>query len=117
MPRVTHFEISADDMDRAKAFYESVFDWTFNKFDGPQEYYFVATGEGPGIDGGMFRRQGPMVGHINSVSVDDIDACCERIKAAGGEIVVEKMPIGDTLFIAYAKDLEGSLFGLHQAVG
>lgn len=60
MPRVVHFEIHADDPERAAAFYSSVFGWEIMKWDGPFDYWLVRTGprEEMGIDGGILRRQG-----------------------------------------------------------
>ena len=54
MPRPIHFEIHADDMPRARAFYEGLFGWSFAEYV-PDFYYLVTTGpEGePGINGGM----------------------------------------------------------------
>jgi predicted enzyme related to lactoylglutathione lyase len=45
MPRVVHFEIVADNPERAIKFYKEVFGWEFKKWDGPQDYWFVKTGE------------------------------------------------------------------------
>src|SRR3972149_5570591 len=62
MPRVIHFEIAADDPERAVAFYRKVFGWEIQKWEGPMEYWVITTGpkEEPGIDGGLGRRrQGP----------------------------------------------------------
>ena len=58
MPRVIHFEIHADNPDRALNFYQTVLGWQFQKWDGPMEYWMVRTGpkEQPGIDGGLLRR-------------------------------------------------------------
>jgi len=53
MTRVVHFEIHADDPERAAAFYRSVFGWEIRKWDGPFDYWLVMTGprEEMGIDG------------------------------------------------------------------
>ena len=55
MPRVVHFEICADEPDRAVEFYQSVFDWEIRRWDGPLEYWLIITGEDgePGINGGV----------------------------------------------------------------
>ena len=50
MPRVVHFEIHADDPERAISFYQSVFGWQFQKWEGPLEYWMIITG--PGINEG-----------------------------------------------------------------
>jgi uncharacterized protein len=44
MPRVVHFEIHAGDTQRAISFYEKVFGWTFQKWEGPMRYWLVITG-------------------------------------------------------------------------
>ena len=44
MPRVVHFEVSADDPERAASFYRDVFGWNFHKWDGPEPYWLVTTG-------------------------------------------------------------------------
>jgi predicted enzyme related to lactoylglutathione lyase len=115
MSRVVHFEISADDGDRARTFYENVFGWQFHKWDGPEPYWLVATGpdEQPGINGGMFLRKG-QVGHVNTVAVESIDTALESVKGSGGEVVVEKHAVPGIGWHAYCKDTEGSIFGIMQ---
>ena len=115
MPRVVHFEISADDPERARSFYEAIFGWTFTKWEGDKPYWLVTTGpnEEPGINGGMFVRKGP-VGHVNTVDVDDIDAFLEKVTAHGGKIAVSKMAIPGVGWLAYCQDSEESVFGLMQ---
>ncbi|KKG15484.1 VOC family protein, partial [Methanosarcina sp. 2.H.T.1A.15] len=56
---MVHFEIHAEDIERAKKFYEDVFGWKIEKWEGPIEYWNITTGkqEDPGIDGGLMRRQ------------------------------------------------------------
>ncbi len=45
MPRPIHFEIPADDPDRAIAFYRDVFGWKFQKWEGPMPYWLITTGK------------------------------------------------------------------------
>ena len=61
MPRVVHFEIQAENPERAARFYTAVFGWTIRKWDGPLEYWLVTTGPADerGIDGGLLIRRGP----------------------------------------------------------
>jgi len=40
---IRHFAIGADDLDRARAFYESVFGWRFEAW-GPPGFYLIHTG-------------------------------------------------------------------------
>src|SRR5438128_828489 len=61
VPRVSHFEIHADDPERAIKFYSDLFGWQFKKRDGPMPYWLVTTGPDsePGINGGLMKRMGP----------------------------------------------------------
>ena len=43
MPTIVHFDIAADDMERAKRFYSELFDWKFEKPSGPVEYALIET--------------------------------------------------------------------------
>ena len=116
MSRPVHFEIQADDTERAAKFYTDVFGWEFTKWESPMEYWLIKTGpEGtPGIDGGMMRE--PKHSNcINTVSVGDIDASIEKVKKAGGEVTGPKMPIPGIGWHAYCKDPEGNLFGILQS--
>ncbi len=121
MPRVVHFEIHADDPERAVRFYQSALDWQFHKWDGPVDYWLITTGPAgtPGIDGGMVRRQGPIDGtavtaFVCSVDVPSVDDYTRRATAAGGQVVVPKMPIPGVGWLSYCKDTEGNIFGLYQ---
>lgn len=125
MNRVVHFEIHAEDPERAIDFYQEVFDWQFQSFGGPMEYWLVLTGpeDQPGINGGLVRRQGPEpaadqpVGSaVCTIQVEDLDDCVGAVVGAGGRIVVPKMEIPGVGWSCYAKDPEGNLFGLHQAL-
>jgi len=124
MPRVVHFEIHADDPDRAAAFYRAVFDWRIDKWESDAgEYWLVATGadDAPGINGGLMRRRGPPPtdgAPLNAfgctVDVDDVDAYAGRVAANGGAITVPKMAVPQVGWVAYAKDTEGNIFGMFQ---
>ncbi len=115
MPRVVHFEIGADDPQRAADFYTRVFGWAIQKWGGPQDYWLVKTGEPPepGIDGGILQRKGPF-NIVNTVQVDDVDACAAKIKAVGGTIVMPKMVIAGVGYLIYCQDTEANVFGILQ---
>ncbi len=116
MPRVVHFEIHVDDPDRAGKFYREVFDWRFQKWEGPVEYWLITTGDStePGIDGGMMRRRDPQGNVYNTIAVNNIDASIASIEKHGGTIVVPKMPISGVGWLAYFKDTEGNIGGFMQ---
>lgn len=116
MPRVVHFEISAQDPEKAAEFYEKVFGWKVTKWESPVEYWLVETGdaEEPGINGGIMRTDDLFSGTVNSVVVTDIDPYLEKVKQNGGEIVVDKHAIPGVGYNAYGRDVDGNLFGIHQ---
>jgi len=122
MSRVIHFEIHAGDPDRAVKFYETLFGWTFQKWEGPMDYWLVTTGPDsqPGINGGLLRRQGEIDGqaviaYVCTVDVENIDAAITKAQSLGSQIVVPKMPIPGMGWLVYYKDTEGNIFGMMQA--
>ena len=121
MPRVVHFEIHAADPNRAVKFYESLFGWTFQKWEGPMEYWLVTTGpnDQPGINGGLVQRQGDIDGqaviaYVCTVDVENLDASVQAAVDNGGQIALPKMPIPGMGWLAYCKDTEGNIFGMMQ---
>ncbi|HWF89178.1 MAG TPA: VOC family protein [Pyrinomonadaceae bacterium] len=121
MPRVVHFEIHAADPNRAVKFYESLFGWTFQKWEGPMEYWLVTTGpnDQPGINGGLVQRQGEIDGqaviaYVCTVDVENLDASVQAAVDNGGQIALPKMPIPGMGWLAYCKDTEGNIFGMMQ---
>ncbi len=115
--RVVHFEIPVENPERAVQFYSSAFGWRIHKWDGPQEYWLVDTGEGePGINGGIMRQTPPFDRVVNTVHVDDIDASTSRVKELGATLVGDKMMIPDVGYLQYAQDPDGNIFGMMQPV-
>lgn len=89
---VLHFAIHADDVERARRFYEETFGWQFEDW-GPPDFYRIRTGtpDSPGIAGALEKRHselegGAITGFTCTISVEDIDACKRSIKAHGGKI-------------------------------
>ena len=121
MPRVVHFEIHAADPERAVNFYQKLFGWTFQKWEGPMEYWLVTTGpdDQPGINGGLMPRQGEIDGqaviaYVCTVDVENLDASVQTAIDNGGQIALPKMPIPGMGWLAYCKDTEGNIFGMMQ---
>ncbi len=118
---VIHFEIPADDLERAHTFYRDTFGWEINHMP-EMQYTMVTTTESgergplhPGaINGGMFERSEDMTSPVVTIGVDDIDKAIEKITAAGGAAVRDKMQVGDMGWAAYFTDTEGNLIGLWQ---
>jgi len=115
--RVVHFEIPSDNPEQAAQFYTAAFGWQIHKWEGPQEYWLVDTGEGePGINGGIMRRGGPFDRVMNTVNVDDVDAATRRVQELGASLVGEKMTIPDIGYLQYAQDPDGNVFGMMQPI-
>jgi uncharacterized protein len=123
MPRVSHFEIHADNPDRAIQFYTGLFGWQFQKWDGPMPYWLVTTGPDsePGINGGLMKRMGPPPADMQAVNayvcttiVPNLDASVEKALATGGTIALPKMPVPGVGWLAYVKDTEGNILGVMQ---
>ncbi len=118
MPRVIHFEISADEPARALRFYSDVFGWDARKWGGPDDYWLVTTGEEGqmGIDGGLYKRHQGMsfTSHVNTIDVPSVDEFIARITSHGGKAVTSKMHIPGVGYFAYCEDTEGNTFGIMQ---
>lgn len=116
MPRVVHFEVPADNPQRAARFYQDVFDWKISKWEGPMDYWMIATGdEGtPGINGGLSKREPPNTTTVNTIDVPSVDEFIAKITKAGGKVVHPKHAIPGIGYIAYCDDTEGNTFGILQ---
>ena len=118
MPRVVHFEIYADDVERASKFYGDTFGWTVTKMelDGGNVYWLIDTGDEPaeGINGGMMPRPTPEA--INTVVLDvpSVDEYVEKITAGGGSLLVPKFAVPGVGYAAYFRDTEGNPFGIFE---
>ena len=123
--KVGHFELPADNPERARKFYSAVFGWKMNEMPG-MDYTMVSTGpvdaQGmptePGhIGGGIAKRGGHVTMPVVTIIVDEIDSTSSAIEKNGGKVLQKKQPIGDGAmgFTAYFKDSEGNVVGLYQA--
>lgn len=123
--RVVHFEIHAENPERAVEFYTKVFGWDIKKWEGgSMEYWLVMTGgkdEPGGINGGLMRRHGaapvggePVNAFVCTMQVDNFDESAAKITANGGTVALPKMAIAGMAWQGYFKDTEGNIFGIHQ---
>lgn len=114
MGRVVHFEITADDVERAKKFY-AIFGWDIKDSGAPEmEYWLAKTGEGIGIDGAIMPRKYNAQPVINTIAVDNLDEMIEKVKAAGGKTAGDKQKIPEVGDFIYCLDSEGNKFGMLQ---
>ncbi len=121
--KVSHFEIPAAKVDRARKFYTDVFGWEIAPVP-EMEYNIVRTvktddkgmiQELGAINGGMMKRMAEVKHPVITIEVDDIDEALREVASHGGKITVKKMPVGDIGFSAYFKDPEGNIMGLFQS--
>jgi len=122
---VGHFEIPADDTERARQFYSKTFGWMLIRVPGMEDYTMVHTGavdpEGmpkePGYIGGGIGKRGGMLEHpVVTIIVDEITVAEKAVEKNGGKVLQRKQPIGDGSMgsVAYIKDSEGNVIGLYQ---
>lgn len=122
---IVWFEIYVQDMPRAKAFYEAVFQCELNHLPNPnlencpdlEMWAFPSSMESYGATGTLVKMAGcPSGGNSMLVYFDCDDCAVEAARAAthGGRIFKEKMPIGEHGFIALVYDTEGNMIGLHS---
>lgn len=125
MGRPVHFEIQADDLERAKRFYADVFGWEFQDYGqiAGAPYFGVVTGDEaePGINGGLLQRPVPAPAPeqgtnawVVTMQVDDFDATAARILGAGGQVALPKYALAGMAWQGYFLDSEGNTFGIHQ---
>lgn len=124
--RIVHFDISAENVERAKKFYQDAFGWEINKWESDDmegmSYYLIKTGpkEEEGINGGMIlRKENPKTGQEKAftctIGVSDIDEAIQKVKDAGGKITMDKMEMKGVGWFAAAEDSEGNFINLMQA--
>ena len=120
MPAILrHFAINADSVQRAKAFYEKVFGWTFSPW-GPPNFYQVKNA-GDGLLGALQERRGLVDGQRTiafetSFQVDDIRATLKAAEANGGKVLMPPYLIEGVGEIGYFQDSEGNVCGVAQYV-
>jgi uncharacterized protein len=120
---VGHFEIPADNPDRARKFYTAAFGWKMNPMP-EMDYTMVSTGpvddrgmpKGPGyVGGGIAKRGGPLEHPVVTIVVDDLAAAEKTVEKHGGKVIRRKTAVGAGMgFAAYFKDTEGNTVGLYE---
>lgn len=111
-----HFAINADDVPRARAFYEKVFGWTFTPW-GPPGFYQVRDA-GAGLVGALQGRRDidghKMPGMEITFGVDDLEATIAAIEANGGTILMAPFHIETVGRLIFFRDTEGNIAGAMQ---
>jgi uncharacterized protein len=110
---ITHIELPADDVERAKRFYAAVAGWEFGGMEGFPDYWLFRTGEGSG--GGIGQR-GQSVGSAVRIyiTVDRLEDAVAAAEANGGSVVQSPTPIPGMGRYAAIHDSEGNEVGLWE---
>lgn len=110
---ITHIDIPADDLERAKGFYSGVFGWSINEVPGYEGYpMWQAPNQVSG--GGLTSRETGLQRPRSYIEVDSIDEALARITDLGGRVTVPKSPISETSWFAAFEDTEGNELGLYE---
>lgn len=109
--KLVYFELPAQNTERAQRFYEDLFGWRFQTWDGPMDYR-MTDGIEPG--GAIYPSQAGERNPIVYFDTDDIDATLARVRELGGE-AEDKQPIPGVGWFARAHDPEGNAVSLYQS--
>lgn len=115
------FEIYVQDIDRAKRFYEDVFQVALQKLDAPfpgiELWSFPAGMDSYGASGALVKMEGVASGGGGTLVYFSCDDCAVeegRVTGAGGQVQRAKMSIGEYGYISLVTDTEGNMIGLHS---
>jgi predicted enzyme related to lactoylglutathione lyase len=122
LPKPTYFDFTVHDVGAARAFFEKVFGWRFERFPMPYEYYRIQAGPAgePGIDGGIGAvKDAPAAGGrpITQVTVPvaNLEQSIAKVLASGGQLVEPKLAIPGVGWYATCAEPGGLRFGIVQA--
>ena len=118
---VAWFEIHVADMQRAKVFYEAVFNRSLFTLETGDDSYTMQVFEGDvqsaGATGALVKhrdRQPTTEGVMVYFSCEDCAVQVQRTLDHGGRVFKNKHSIGPNGFIAIVGDTEGNAIGLHS---
>ena len=123
MNKIVHFELPADNVERAKEFYEKMFGWKIEKVP-DMDYWMISTVEvgedrkpvEPGaINGGMFKREAGDV-PVVIADVPSVDEYLEKAVSLGAKIHIEKRSVGEFGWYAQIEDTEGNVMGIWETM-
>ena len=126
MDKVVHFEIPVDDVDRARSFYGTVFEWGIQPMEGwdytiamttPVDETTQMPTEPGAINGGIMNRTKDTPAPVITIQVGSIDEALKKVEAEGGSTVQPRTEIPNMGAFAYFKDSEGNTLGLWETFG
>lgn len=111
MATIVHFEIPADNVERANKFYGSLFGWKAEKVQG-MEYLGFRTGDD--AIGGIMKRQMPDQQITNYFGIDSVDKHAKKIQELGGKVKVPKTDVPGFGWFAICTDTENNTFAVWE---
>ena len=106
--KLAHFAVEAEDVDRARRFYESLFGWRFEPW-GPPDFYLIHQA---GVHGALQKKQAPPApsrrGFECSIAVADLASSIATIRESGGKVLGPKVTIPTVGELARFADTEGN---------
>ena len=129
---IVHFEIPADQPERAAKFYRELFGWDISRFEGSTEgmeyrdegfeYWMVKTvptdDQGqptrPGVNGGLMRRMFPGQAPVNYINVSNVDEFVRKAERLGAKVMLPKRPVPGMGWFAQLTDTEGNAFAIWE---
>lgn len=132
---IVHFEIPADQPERAARFYRELFGWDIQRWEGTSEevegmdyrpenfeYWMVGTvptddrgmPTRPGVNGGLMPRMMPGQAPVNYISVENVDEFVAKAERLGAKVVMGKSPVPGMGWFAQLTDTEGNIFAIWE---
>jgi uncharacterized protein len=135
MPTIVHFEIPADDVERAKKFYTDLFGWKIEKMPStsmdnnskltsaatgqPIEYWLIRTTDDKGnkasVGAGMMKRQMPEHHITNYINVNSIAEYTSKVEELGGKVFASKHTVPGMGYFALCCDTENNVFAIWES--
>ncbi len=113
--RIVWFEIPADDPERARNFYGSLFGWKIEKFPGMADYWHIDTGGSDDTpDGGLMKRKQPGQPITNYIAVPSVEKAAAKVEQLGGKICMTKTAVPQMGYFVICQDPENNTFALWE---
>jgi uncharacterized protein len=124
VPRIVHFEIPSDDIERSKKFYNELFGWNIENWPGHDslsegmEYLIITTTDDKGnksVGGGMMKRQNSQhQGITNYIDVKSVQEYSAKVEQLGGKVMIPKKPVPGMGYFAVCLDTENNTFAIWE---
>jgi predicted enzyme related to lactoylglutathione lyase len=114
MSMIIHFEIPADNLNRARSFYNKLFGWEIYEAPGRKNYLLITSDGQKRVSSSLIKRFNPRQTTIIYFDVPSVEEYSAKIQELGGKIVVPKKPIPGVGYFAICHDTENNSFGIWQ---